>query len=318
MTGKMMRKRFLTLIACFLLLATSSFFVDATGHQKQRAGKDALGTPVLWREPSDIGSRNLYLGPGGEALKPDLSKVTLIEEKESAASAKFRVRDGSGREWIVKAGGEAQSEVAADRITWALGYFTDVTYFVPRVEIEGKGAFDNARFEARPKGIKRLDEWMWDDNPFLGKNELQGLKVLLVLLENWNLKNENNKVLFVRDDEAGTSELRYIVSDFDMKLDKTDASPSFWHKIRDNTATKPKFIEKTRGDVVDFGYTGKHKERLADISVAQAKWIGTWLARLSDQQFRDAFRAANYKPDEIQLLEKTVRARINELINLTR
>ena len=315
----MLRISFLTLIACHLFLATSSFFVDATGQQKQSAGKGgALGTPVLWREPSDIASRNLYVGPGGEAMKPDLSKVILIEEKESTASAKLRVRDGSGREWIVKAGGEAQSEVAADRITWALGYFTDVTYFVPRVEIEGKGALDNARFEARPKGIKRLDEWMWDDNPFTGKIELQGLKVLLVLLDNWNLKNENNKVLFVRDDEAGTSELRYIVSDFDMKFDKTGASPAFWHQIRDNTASKPKFIEKITGNFVDFGYSGKHKERLADISVAHAKWIGTWLARLSGQQLRDAFRAASYRPDEIQLLEKTVRARINDLVNLTR
>jgi hypothetical protein len=246
-------------------------------------------------------------------MKPNLSKVTLVEEKESAASAKFRVRDGSGRDWMVKVGGEAQAEVAASRIVWAVGYYTDVSYFVTRVEIAGKGTFENARFEARSKGIKRLDEWMWDDNPFSGTNEFQGLKVLLALLDNWNLKNENTKVLFVREDEAARSELRYIISDFDVKFDRTGRSPSVWH-TPPVKAPAAKFIDKVKDNVIDFGYAGKHKDRLAGITIAQAKWIGSWLARLSDGQLRDALRAGNYSPDEIQFLEKNLRSRINELI----
>jgi hypothetical protein len=192
------------------------FALVAIGQETPKKQKEApIGTPVLWLEPLDLASRNLYLGPGGEAMKPSLTTVTFIEEKESAGAAKFRVRDGAGREWMVKVGGEAQAEVAASRIVWAVGYYTDVSYIAPSVEIEGKGTFQNVRFEARPKGLKRLDEWLWDDNPFNGTRELQGLKVLLALLDNWNLKNENNKILFVRDDEARSSELRYIVSDFD-------------------------------------------------------------------------------------------------------
>ena len=147
----MRRKRFRTSIAVSLFIAMSSFFLGAAEQQRGERAKAPLGNPVLWREPSDIASRNLYLGPGGEAMRPDLSKVTFIEEKESARSSKFRVRDGSGREWMVKAGGEAQSEVAAGRIVWAVGYHTDISYFVRRVEIEGKGVFVNTRFEARPK-----------------------------------------------------------------------------------------------------------------------------------------------------------------------
>jgi len=291
--------------------------VTAGAQENQRVEKatQPLGTPLLWREPSDIVSRNLYLGPGGEAMKPNLSKVTLVEEKESASAAKFRVRDGSGREWMIKVGGEAQAEVAASRIIWAVGYYTDVTYLAPRVEIAGKGIFENVRFEARSKAIKRLEEWMWDDNPFVGTNEFQGLKVLLALLENWNLKNENTKILFVREDEAGRSELRYIISDFDVKLDKTGISPSVWHA----TPGKPpaaQFIGKIKDNLIEFGYSGKHKERLSGITVAQARWIGAWLARLGNQQLRDAFRAGNYNADEIQYLERTVRARIDELAGL--
>jgi hypothetical protein len=315
----MLRKSLWAFMACSLLVAVSSLFLTANAQEKQgdEKAKASLGTPVLWREPSDVAARNLYLGPGGAATKPDLNKVTFIEEKESGGSAKFRVRDGAGREWMVKAGGDAQAEVAASRIVWAVGYDTDVSYLAPRVEIAGKGSFENARFEARSKGIKRLDEWMWDDNPFAGTNELQGLKVLLALLDNWNLKNENNKILFVREDEAGGSELRYIISDFDVKLDKTGGSPSAWHTPPGKPAAA-KFIDKVKDNLIDFGYGGKHKERLADITVPQAKWIGSWLARLSDSQLRDALRAGNYSANEIQFLEKTLRSRINELIHLAK
>jgi len=313
-----MFKKLLVLIFCSLSVAVISLFLAAQAQERPQdeKAKAPIGTPVLWREPSDIASRNLYLGPGGEAMKPDLNKVTFIEEKETSRSAKFRVRDALGREWMVKVGGDAQAEVAASRIVWAVGYYTDVSYLVTRVEITGKGTFENARFEARSKGIKRLDEWMWDDNPFSGTNEFQGLKVLLALLDNWNLKNENTKLLFVREDEAARSELRYIISDFDVKFDKAESWPSVWHAPLVKSATAAKFIVKVKDNIIDFGYTGKHKERLAGITIAQAKWIGIWLARLSDGQLRDALRAGNYSPDEIQFLEKTLRSRINELIHL--
>ncbi|PYL51958.1 MAG: hypothetical protein DMF29_11730, partial [Verrucomicrobia bacterium] len=122
--------------------------------------------PVLWREPADVGSRDLFLGAGGEAMKPDLSKVTFVADETRSYSKKYRVRDGAGNEWVVKVGPEAQSETAATRLIWAAGYFADITYLVPHVDIEGKGSFDNARFEARPKGQKRLGQrWDWSKNP---------------------------------------------------------------------------------------------------------------------------------------------------------
>ncbi len=102
--------------------------------------------PVLWHEPTDIASRDLFLGSGGEAMKPDLSKVTFVADETRSYSKKYRVRDGAGNEWVVKVGPEAQSETAATRLIWAAGYFADITYLVPHVDIEGKGSFDNARF----------------------------------------------------------------------------------------------------------------------------------------------------------------------------
>jgi hypothetical protein len=312
-----LRIRKLTILATVFILGITSFSFAVQDKPKKEA---PLGTPVLWREPSDIASRNLYLGPGGEAMKPNLSKVAIVEEKESGDALKFRVRDGSGREWQIKVGGEAQAETAAARLVWAAGYYTDISYLAPRVEIEGKGTFENVRFEARSKGIKRLDEWLWNDNPFLGTEELQGLKVLLALLDNWNLKNENNKILFVREDEAGKSELRYIISDLDTKLDKTGKLPGLWGKVRagsrDESALKARFIDGVKDGLINFGYSGRHKERLSDITVAQARWIGEWLSKLSDQQIKDACRAGNFTPEESQVLAAAIRARINELVSL--
>lgn len=302
------------LIYVCVVVAGISLIAAGIQNKPKPTGQGTLGTPILWREPSDIASRNLFLGNGSEAMKPNLNRVTLIEEKESASSPKFRVRDGSGREWSVKVGGESQSEVAASRLIWAVGYFTDVSYFVPRVEIETKGVFENTRFEARLKGVKRLDEWLWDDNPFLGTREMQGLKVLLALLDNWNLKNENNKILFVRDEEGGSSELRYIISDLDTKFDKTGSSPGMWEATKSTAPAK--FINKVKDNVVDFGYNGKHKERLSGITAAQARWIGSLLAQLSDQQIKDALRAGGYGTDETQSLVRVLRLRIDELVSL--
>lgn len=309
------RIRALAILTVSLLL-----FASYTPAQQEKPKKEApVGIPVLWQEPAEIASRNLYFGPGGEAMRPDTSKIVFVEEKESAGAIKFRVLDGSDREWQVKIGGEAQAETAASRLVWAAGYYTDITYLVPRVEIEGKGVFENVRFEARPKGVKRLDEWLWDNNPFVGTQELQGLKVLLLLLDNWNLKNENNKILFVRDGQAGKTELRYIVSDLDTKFDKTGSSPGLWHLgnvQKSGAGAKARFVDKVKDGLLVFDYAGRHKERICDITVAHAKWIAGWLSRLSDQQIKDACRAGNYSPDEAQKIAVLLRARINELVSL--
>jgi ribonuclease I len=68
--------------------------------------------------------------------------------------------------------------------------------------------------------------------------------------------------------------------------------------------------------VVDFAYSGKRQNIFNDITVEHARWMGERLAQLSDDQIRDAFRAANYSAAEIETLAKAVRARINELAAL--
>ena len=299
-------------------------------QEKKEEKKEAMaqGTPVFWREPTDIASRNLLLGPGGEESKPDLKQVIWEESSaEGGYSVKWRVRDASGRHWIAKLGNEAQPETVATRLVWAAGYPTEVNYLVPCVQItnapkppsnksvkrcEGKG-FANVRFEARPDNYKRLDMWSWNDNPFKGSKELAGFVVLMGLLNNWDLKDENNKVVYVPTDGGG--ELRYIVSDLGATFGKT-GGPITHSRNEPEKYVKTGFVDKVENGFVRFDYNGKNGGLFDAVTVEQARWIGDILAQLSEEQIKDAFRAANYKPEEIEALAQEVSGRINALHSL--
>jgi hypothetical protein len=287
------------------------------------------GTPVLWREPADISSLDLLAGPGGDALKPDLSQIIWEENDTSGYSVKWKVRDASGKHWVAKLGNEARPETAATRLVWAAGYPTEVNYLVPCVKItnapkppsdksvkrcEGKG-FANVRFEARPEGVKRLDAWGWKENPFAGTKEFQGLVVMMALVNNWDLKDENNKVVYVPGEGGGEGELRYLISDLGATFGKT-GGPIAHSRNEPGKYIRTGFVEKVDGNLVRFDYHGKNSGLFDGITVEQAKWIGDLLSQLSEKQIMDAFRAANFDSKEIEGLSYEVRARINALHNL--
>jgi hypothetical protein len=245
-------------------------------------------------------------------MKPNLRRVTFIEKKSGGYSTKYRVKDASGHEWVAKIGKEAQPDTAANRLVWAVGYETEIAYLVPRLTIQGKGTFENVRLEARPKSINRGDEWKWDNNPFTNTPQFQGLKVMMLLINNWDIKDSNNVVLAARNPSTGTPEQRYIISDLGGSLGKTGG---IFSRSRNKPIDfiKSNFIESVRGDKIDFNYGGKSKSLFENITVSDAKWIGALLARLSDEQIKDAFRAANYSPDEVLAMSQAVRRRINAL-----
>jgi len=307
-------RKWRALITCLVIV--SCFSTINTSSAKPKDKKLPNGTPVLWRQPSDIATRDLYLGPGGESMRPDLRRITFVKEEKGGYSKKYRVRDASGREWVAKIGEEAQSETSAVRLLWGLGYLTEVNYLVPRVTIPGKGTFNNVRFEARPKGWKRLEDWKWSRNPFNGTPELQGLKIMMALINNWDLKDSNNKIVYVDKND----ELRYIISDLGATFGHASTTPLFWRitRSRNNPPkyAKTKFLEKVKGDRVSIHFGGKNRGLMKNISVQDAEWIAALLSQLSDQQIRDAFRAANYSPADVDLLAATVRDRAVELASL--
>src|SRR5215204_5614927 len=310
MFNKGMTRTIVAFVALLLLLTPAA-------AQDKKKTKKALpqGTPVFWRD-RDVAKLDLAAGPGGAAMRPVTRNLRFLKEEQGGWSKKYRVRDSRGREWVAKLGKEAQSEAAATRLIWAAGYETEVTYLVPRVTIPGKGTFENVRFEARPKNVKRLDEWGWERNPFTGTRELDGLKVLMVLINNWDLKDTNNVILHA----PAEGELRYAISDLGATFGKSGGPGFFWRITRSRSEPEDyadtKFIDKVEDGYVDFDFTGKNERLFEKVKVEHARWIGEQLARLNDGQLATIFRSANYTPGETRLLTRVVRARIEELATL--
>ena len=140
----------------------------------------------------------------------------------------------------MKWGDEVHTETFAARLAWAAGYFVEVNYFVPSGRIEGAGTlqrageciaqdggFQNARFELDEPGVvKHFDEhsWAWNDNPFVGTRELNGLKIVMMLLSNWDNKDVrdvargSNTAIFEYRMERDVREARYLIIDWGAAL----------------------------------------------------------------------------------------------------
>src|SRR5579862_374938 len=89
---------------------------------------------VLWAEPAQIGSRDLFYGPGGEQHQPPQS-FTFLSEDLAGSTPKIVVRDDDGVKWKLKQGQEARPETVASRLVWAVGYSADENYFLPEVRV---------------------------------------------------------------------------------------------------------------------------------------------------------------------------------------
>ena len=331
----MQRTRIIPLI---LLMLNLSAPVTAQKHPKQEEKEKATNLPaVIWRDPGDISTLNLFYGAGGKEHAPDPNgKYTFLKEDLKQSSPKFDVEDGQRVRWRIKLGREAKPETAATRLLWAAGYFVDEDYYLAEVKVTGlpklhrgqrfvssDGTVRGARLERRFKEVKKLGTWSWFDNPFTGARELNGLRIMMALLNNWDLHEINNSIYAV------DGERRYLVSDMGVAFGKTGndlvASSGV---LRDYANSK--FIEKVTPNHVDFvmntrpfflqafnvSYYRRHAQMekiTKDIPLADAKWLGQRLAQLSEEQIRDCFRAAGYTSEEVEGYTKAVQKRIAEL-----
>lgn len=310
-------RRLQPIIYSIVFLLVFSAVADA---QKDAKKEMPTGKAVMW-EAVNIAERDLFAGPGGEEMRPDLSSVTFLREEKNGHNKKFRIKDGKGKIWVAKLGREAQPETAAVRLMWALGYKTEVNYLVPSITIPGKGTFKNVRLEARPDDIERLDEWKWKQNPFIGTKEFQGLKIMQVFLTNWDIVDVQNKILQVEGRNG--KELHYIISDLGGtfgKLGNNNLPIIYRLGRRTNKPSlyiKTKLIREVEDGRVELSYKGKNRWIFKDITVDDADWLSRLLLQLSERQIRDAFRAANYAPADIDTLTRAVKNKITELSRVT-
>jgi len=323
---------------CLASAAASASAQEHHKHQKHNPPKSTIDLPaVLWRDPGNIAASNLFYGAGGREDAPDPhGTFTFDKEDMEGTSPKFNVTDANGIKWRVKLGAEPQCETAATRLLWAEGYFVDEDYYLPELKVEGLpklrrgrkfvtagGIVHGARLKRKAHGIKKIGNWDWFQNPFVSTKELNGLRVMMVLMNNWDLKEINNAI------DVVDGEHRYVVSDLGASFGKTG-----------NTITRSKgdlkgykeskFVKKTTPEEVDFEFHSRpffltainisnyrkrtKMEKLAKhIPRSHAKWVGWLLSQLSDEQIRDCFRSAGYLPEEVEGYTEVVKKRIAAL-----
>jgi hypothetical protein len=309
-------------VMLMLLMISASSTAQKKDKNKEK-GNPANLPELIWRDPGDVASLNLLYGAGGQEHAPDPNaKYTFVKEDPQGTSPKFDVKDEQGVQWRVKLGQEPESETAATRLLWAAGYFVDEDYYVPEIKVTGMpklkrggnfvtadGTVHKARLKRKLPEVKKLGNWGWFDNPFVNKQELNGLRVMMSFLNNWDLKDLNNSIYEVN------GERRYLVSDAGTAFGNTGGVMSR-SKSNPKDYANSKFVEKAEPEFVDFVQNGKMKEVTRHIPRADVKWLAQRLSQLSEEQIRDCFRAGGYTPEEVTVLTQAVQKRIAELAAL--
>ncbi len=268
----------------------------------------------LWVEPEP--GRDLFYGVGGARLAPDAAApFTVIEIKRSGFSRGYTVKDEKGGEWSAKFPPEASTEVVASRIVWAVGYHQPPIYYVPSWNAH-KATSPNPQLPARFRekkpdlhGLAGDGVWSYYQNPFVGTRPMQGLLVLQVLLGNSDLKDQQNAVYNLAEPFEGAKKW-YVARDLGQTFGRTGVVDAPRGDIRVYESTP--FITAVERGKVRFDYRGRHRVLFASITPADVRWICERLDRLTDRQWRDAFRAGGYAPQTADRFIRRTKQKIAE------
>ena len=264
-----------------------------------RSTLDRPPTPAelaeLWAPPGDETRQQALYGPGGAEAAPNPDVIyKQVEVKKGGFSPKVEVVDPSGRKWTVKMGPEAQSEVTSSRILWMLGYRQPPEYCLTGWKLgreDGVHTLGPGRFRPHLDWVDGKGQWKWSENPFVGSQPYRGLLVLMMVLNNTDLKDNNNEVYRVKR-AGGHSEHWYSVRDLGASLGETG-----WSGQRRNNIEffeKQAFITGVNENHPVFEFHGRRKGLLDQVTVADVRWICEGLRALTPEQRRDAFKASGY------------------------
>ena len=289
---------------------------------------------LIWRDPGTLSAAQLEAGPSAPPAPP----FHFVEEHDTGSQPCVSIRDAAGHTWRVKWGQEVHTETFGTRLAWALGFFAEPTYFVPAGTIEGAAElrrakdcidehrqFKDARFELSEPNVKRHFDahgWAWHDNPFVGTHELSGLKILMMLMSNWDNKDVrdvsrgSNTAIFEYRLAHHVHEARYLIIDWGAALGAWGATilkRGRWDPEA-FAAQNPEFVTGVEGDLVKFGYQGQRTaDMTSNITRADVAWFVRIASRLTDDHLKAALRASGATSEEVDLFAASLRARLDQL-----
>jgi hypothetical protein len=300
---------------------------------------------VLWQDPGRVETRDLRYGPGGSDLEPR-GPFTFEKEDLSGRSPKVRVSDANGRTWVIKFGEEALPDVFASRLAWAVGYYAEPNYFLDGQTVSGAHGLSRAgkyvdehgrarsgRYQLRSSDPRFMAgySWAWDENPFYGTAQLNGLRVLMMLVSNWDDKD-------IRDDHVGIATSvhavtlwmrpgtnnsimresgRYVffVDDWGASLGRWAGAGGRSKRDCDGFLEESEnFVRGVRDGHVEFGFKAVHTRNLAEgIRVSDVSWLMQYLGRVTDDQLQEGLVASGATPEMASCYTKALRMRIRQL-----
>ena len=311
------------LIRCRFVVFLATFVACAAPPHAQTPAPAPGDIAELWQEPVDLLQRDLLNGPGGPALAPQADGAyQFVAFKTTGTNPGYDVRDASGRLWSVKLGIEAQSEVTASRILWAMGFHQPATYYLPQFTLSGveAGTKHQARFRTDLEPWRATGEWSWYANPFADTQPFRGLIVAQLVLNAWDLKTPNNRI-YEAADPLAQPRRQFMVRDVGASLGLARQFPLFTLLgTRGLQGTKNNivdfeqqgFITKVDGDRVQFDYRGRNGVLLNLVKVRDVIWACELLARIPDGHWQAAFRAGHYSASDSERYIRKIKEKIEQ------
>src|SRR5262245_55934366 len=215
--GAVMRPRRLLL---HVIVVVAGWTMVLPAWHRSAAASEQVPVAALWEDPVNLRDRDLFNGPWGAALAPDPDATyRFVRFKEHGANPGVIVRDRLGRTWHVKQpheghGDEGPVEVVLSRVLSAVGYHQPPLYLLRSFTMAADGGTrrtPGGRFRLDEPSMQHRGEWSWDNNPFAGTRPYQGLLVMLLMFNSWDLKDSNNSLYDVR--RGDHLEQWYVVRD---------------------------------------------------------------------------------------------------------
>jgi hypothetical protein len=327
-----------------IILATAIFAAERSKLYNELPEFDA-SKAVLWQDPGQVSLRDLRYGPGGRDLEPK-APFTFEKEDFSGRSPKVRVSDANGRTWVIKFGEEALPDVFASRLSWAVGYYAEPNYYLEGETLSGvhglsragkyideHGRAKGGRFQLRTSDPQYMAgySWGWEENPFSGTAQMNGLRVLMMLVSNWDDKD-------IRDDQGGVTQsfhnmtlwMRQGTNNAIMRgggrymffIDDWGASLGRWSGFPGRSKRDPDgflddsehFVRGVRDGNVEFGFKALHTRNLTEgIRVSDVSWLMQYLGRVTDEQLQAGLAASGATPEMASSYTRALRMRIGQL-----
>ncbi len=172
-----------------------------------------------------------------------------------------------------------------------------------------------------------IADWSWYENPFVGSRAFGGLIVANLILNSWDWKTSNNKIYELSEPVQGVRRW-FVVRDLGASLGKTTYPGVLkWFRLRGfGQGTRNDlpgfeeqgFIERLDSDArPDFDYSGIYRDVIDTVTAADVRWACSLLNRLTDEQWRDAFRAGGYNPEQTARYVTKIKAKIAQGLALT-